>query len=60
MYHSMNGPGLSGPGGSFMLNLIGPPRPLMLSLVVFLDHLYHSPINGLLVPINAIMQNDHI
>ena len=27
--HSINGPGISGPGGPFMLNIIGPPGPLM-------------------------------
>ena len=27
--HSINGPGISGPGGPFMLDIVGPPGPLM-------------------------------
>ena len=27
--HSINGPGISGPGGPFMFNIIGAPGPLM-------------------------------
>ena len=27
--HSINGPGISGPGGPFMFNIIGLPEPLM-------------------------------
>ena len=27
--HSINGPGISGPGGPFMLDIIGPAGPLM-------------------------------
>ena len=27
--HHINGPGVSGPGGPFMFNIIGPPGPFM-------------------------------
>ena len=27
--HSINGPGISGPGGPFMLDIVSPPGPLM-------------------------------
>ena len=28
-YVPTNGPGISGPGGPFMLDIVGPPGPLM-------------------------------
>ena len=43
--HSINGPGISGPGGPFMFDINGPPGPFMLSQMVPLDHLCQN-ING--------------
>ena len=43
--HDINGPGISGPGGPFMFDTNGPPRPFMLSQMAPLDHLCQN-ING--------------
>ena len=52
IYHSTNGPGISGPGGPFMFNIIGPPGPLMPK------HKWsYQNINGPPGPINVILQN---